>query len=59
MVLTFNHSLPLSQLAISHGNIYFYMAGYELFGSGHGHLATLKAQCGQCIEVLDDFITFP
>jgi hypothetical protein len=28
--------------AIFHGQIYSYTAGFELFGRGHGHLATLS-----------------
>ncbi len=36
-------SRPLSRPAISRGQIYCYIAGgFELFGRGHGHLATLK-----------------
>jgi hypothetical protein len=28
--------------AIFHGQIYFYTAGFELIGRGHGNLATLE-----------------
>ncbi len=34
--------------AIFHSHLYFYTAGFELFGCGHGHLATLTQTLCVC-----------